>query len=420
MAIPFLFADTLTDSTAAAIVVMLIKPLVLIVAFAAIPMSYKAAIGAMGQVGGMINGITQKGHKSILKGDMYKEGKRVRKARQAQHMSKFANTGMMSSLTHSNSRIGRAAGSGFMSAAGIMMLNGPKTRAGINKAISKGYKDQNEALKSFDTEGPDTWKTALLASTGDKKAMAKLQREAPHIVPYTRNGIVSSKSFVKQVGKFMNPELVRAIQNRYGNEAHIALGAAQEKFFSTAPFTFVSEKGWAGFARNATAKSIRDDYSTDYLGEHVGTKGEDGAWRRTTMSKKYATAVRDGWSSDIIRDTLGGPHKASAATRTKLIEIAVMNKDIWSENENGQELLHTVADQIFDADNAQILSHVYKDLFPDKPIPATVEERRAGLLGTLGFTPTKFTPRPHPFMIYSGNAPMTPGQNYKARGKKKK
>jgi hypothetical protein len=414
----FYFADTLTDSTAAAIVVTLIKPLVLIVAFAAIPMSYKAAIGAMGQVGNLIHGYTQKGRSGIKNGDMYKEGKRDRKAKQAHHMAKFANTKMMSSLTHSKSGIGRAAGAGFMSAAGLMMLNAPKTHAGISRAISKGYKDYNKGLETFDTEGPDTWKTALLAATGDKSAMAKLQRESPHLIPYTRN-ISGAKALVKQVGKFMNPDLVKAVRKAYGAQAPTVLASAAKDYFGSAPFTFMPEKAWAGFSRNASAKSIRDDYSTDFLGEFIGEKGGDGVWKRTATSRKYATAARDGWSSDIVRDSLGGPVKANAAKRARLVEMAVMNKDIWSENESGQELLRTVADQLYDADNDQILTAVYKDLFPDRVIPATAQERRAGIVATLGFNPATFRHRPHPFMIYGGKSSMNPGKKYKVRGGKK-
>jgi len=409
-------ADTLTDSTAAAIVLALIKPLILIVAFAAIPMSFKLAISAMGQIGAFINGVGQKGRAGIKGSDMYKEGKRDRKARQAGAMAKFASTRAITSLTHSNSALKRAAGHGFLTAGGLLMMNAPKTPATISKSIAKGYKDYKKALDTFDTEGPETWKMALLAATGDPTATANLRRQAPHLLPYTRN-VSGAKALADRVGKFMNPKLINALRTRYGPAvAASILGATQEKFFKSMPFAFIDdEDARTKFANTMSAGWVRDDASPDMFDQAIGTKTPNG-YVRTAASTSWAKSLSQ-MPISAVRDSMYGPKTANDAKRSVLLKQAMSNSDVYSQSTKSREALRIYADSLFTDENMTIYESVLKDMYPNEPLPATPVEQRNRILQALGFDPQNFVPRPHPSQ--AGFGMMVQGQRHNIGGQRR-
>ncbi len=180
------FSGETAPSGGAAVAAALIRPLIVIAAFAIIPVSFRLAGRVLHRAYGFLSGAAQKA-KSGLKGtDMWERGQTKRKERQTTFMNSVFGSKAITSL-EGKGKLGKGTANVLTRSASIGLMGAPATRQALASNKSKLANKNKKLLEELDEATvPAMQKTLQAYSHANpnerKKLKRQLQNDAPNLL----------------------------------------------------------------------------------------------------------------------------------------------------------------------------------------------------------------------------------------------
>jgi hypothetical protein len=143
------YGSSTTSSGVASVAVAILKPLIVIAAFAAVPLSFRYAGRSMGAVSGFISDTGKKGRGAVRDSAMGQRGKEERQRRQASFMNRAMNSRSITGL-QGRGVLGRAGAGILTTGAGLAMLNAPRDKAGLERLNSRLTREATKQLEEME------------------------------------------------------------------------------------------------------------------------------------------------------------------------------------------------------------------------------------------------------------------------------
>jgi hypothetical protein len=373
------FATNTSSSGIGALAVNIVKPLIAIAAFLAIPETFKLAGKGLGRVNSVISGTTAKSRGLIKNSQMYKNAQTKRFENRASLMQSLATDSTISSLTGADTRLKRAVGKGLLGAGGLAIA-GPKTQRSIQSAYNKAQAERTKTMKEFENIDAPLFADAILAYYGNpndaatKKAKENIDRKAPMLKEF-QNTIAGRAALVAQANTMgvFGEDHIRAIQS-----------SSQKSDFSTIQ-TALSKSNYKEkphLQRTLQDGTMRPDYETtikDYSANFISGTLDKGAIEaaiglKTTAPNgevSYTVDARsqsmvDGWVKQLsptaisnFYDPSNRNYYGSREKRSLMLQMIAKNVASFQSTANGRDILTQLKAGIAREDNKDIYMDFY-------------------------------------------------------------
>ncbi len=208
--------EELTTNSATELLTSLTKLILIIATFLVIPLTFKWAGAAMGQIGDAFNGVTRQGVNRFNNSSIMERSRGARRSRQVSAMSAFMNSDRIRKL-EGRGAAGRT-GARAMSTAWAAALGGaPTTREMQQRAFAQQVSSSKKDLETLDESKNPYFLTKALESvyenddTKRQEARKELEHKAPSLLRYTttRAGRMSIVNMLADNGNIDNGTMER-------------------------------------------------------------------------------------------------------------------------------------------------------------------------------------------------------------------
>jgi hypothetical protein len=376
------FSNQTASNGAIAVIAGLVKPLVTIAAFLIIPASFKLAGRGLERAHGLLSGAGNTG-KGLLKGSQfYKDGQDARKARQSSLMQNLSDNEKVKSFTESKNGLKRIGGRGFMTASGLALAGAASSPVGIQKAANHAEKERTKNLKEFDNISPTLVNEALMAAYGNKESMAKIKREAPALVSYTRTlaGRTALAGRANETGVLKDEHIQNILKSPMAGEFEHLMNAIDKNNYKEKPHIHrifpngALRPDFAETVRSYKAAFINNSLDKDVLESMVGEKRKDAAGRVTYVPTRHSVEIATAFSANMSPSEVRAMYDPSNRQfnaedkRSFHLQAAGNNKAIWKNSDRGRKALTEMITLMDRQENADIFKDYYKNVL-HKTIP---------------------------------------------------
>jgi len=405
-------AASTNGAPANGITATVVKVLVFIACFAAIPQTFKWAGGAMAQAHNGIDGMRKWGHKRVHDSDNWKNRAARVSSRQIERANRME--GNLRPLLGSENRLVRGAGTGMFTAGSILLAGRTGTSpAARQRGSSQIVKSINEELETLKQTSPGNVKRALLAHYGSdqqkRKAVQELRNQgAESLMDYTQR-IEGRQAMVRYLNdKAMGRDLLNTVQTHstaFGRpeEMQMVLAENGKNIFSNPgmfarhnrsnpdeinPLTSqpvrmgdINKEAAAGaFGSMTAAKMNRDKFSRETWEVMADHKTD----QTTQSAQQLATVFGESASPAELRQafTYGTNNFVNGGNRTEILKGMARNEDQVIASDQGKRIWNAVREQIIDDQAVDPARHA------DALQALANEDDGAELLDRLGLTDT--------------------------------
>jgi hypothetical protein len=399
-------AASTDTSITAGITTTIIKVLVFVACFGAIPQTFKWAGGAMAQAHGAIDGMRSWGHKKVHDSDNWKNRQARTNSRQIARANRME-AGLRPMLSSRNPLV-KGAGGGMFTAGSILLAGRTGTSsAARQRGSSQLINNVDKELQTIKEASPGNLQKALIAhyATGPakKKALLQLREQgAESLMDYTkriegRQAMVRRLADKNLVGKdvmgtiqahsraFQRPEELQMVLRENGKNIRDNPGLFARHDRSdpnkTNPLTRqsvrigdVNKEAASGLLAGLTASRFGADLSPDTLkvmGDHKTPEATDTA-------RQLATVFGESISPSAMQQAFNkqGRTFAPADKRAALLQAMARNETEFTSTPQGRVLWNTILNQVRSDMRQDSSSHIDAYNLLDKEDPT--------LRGTLG------------------------------------
>jgi hypothetical protein len=394
-------AASTNPTVTSGITTTIIKVLVFVACFAAIPQTFKWAGGAMAQAHGAVDGMRKWGHKEVRESDNWKNKRARTSSRQIERANRIE-AGLRPFLSSHNPLV-KGAGNGMMTAGSILLAGRTGTSsAGRQRGSSQLVSGFNKSLEEMREATPGNMKNALLAHYGTdpvkRKAVRDLRQQgAESLIEFTsriegRQALVRRLADKNLLGRetmgtiqshsraFQKPAELQMVLQENGknirdNPAMFARYNRSDPsktnvLGSPARIGDINPEAAAGFYSGLTASRFGSDFSIDNLKLMTDNKAGQSAEIRD-MGRQAATVFGGNTSPSAIKQAFSrqGRAFAPADKRATLLEGMARNQAEFTSTPEGQLLWDAILDQIHTDMAADATSHADAYSLLDKADP---------------------------------------------------
>lgn len=231
----FGFTNQTTTNAVTGTLTDILKPLIIVAIFAAIPRTFKWAGGVMATTHNTFSGLAGTGNKKIRGSDWHKDRNNQRRQRQHDAMDTLMNSSAITSLSGSKNPIKRGAANGFVTAAGWTMGTTASNALAHQRTLAQG---QTGYAKELDDLGAspmglhDVLKSHYSTNAAERAtARRNLSVNYPELQKYSSNaaGRMAAVQQLESMGALSTNvmmDIARTAPNEYGS----ALRAARRSF----------------------------------------------------------------------------------------------------------------------------------------------------------------------------------------------
>ena len=404
-------AASTNPSATSGITTTVIKVLVFIACFAAIPQTFKWAGGAMAQAYGMVDGMRSWGHKRVKESDNWKNRAGRVSSRQIERANRMEQA--LQPMLSSRNPLVKGAGGGMFTAGSILLAGRTGTSpAARQRGSSQLVESMNKELDTLKQTNPRNVQNALIAHYGSgeqrTKAIESLRSQgAEALMDYTKR-IEGRQAMVrylsdKTVGKdLMNTVQAHSTAFRKPEELQMMLAENGKNTFSNpgmfarynradpdeiSPLTHqpvrlgdINPKAASGaFGSMTAAKMNRDKFSKEtweVMADHTTDQ-------TTSTARQIATVFGESASPGDMQQafTYGAANFVNNGDyRTEILKAMARNPEEILASAQGRRTWNAVTNQIMEDQETDPAAHA------DSLQALANEDDGATLLDTLGLT----------------------------------
>ena len=384
-------AAATNPSVTASITTTIIKVLVFIACFAAIPQTFKWAGGAMAQAHGAVDGLRKWGHKQVHESDNWKNKLARTKSRQIARANSIE-SGLQPFLGSRNQLV-KGAGNTMMTAGSILLAGRTGTSsAGRQRGSSQLVTTFNKSLEEMKEATPPNMQKALTyhysTGTARRDALHALREQgAESLVEFTSR-IEGRQALVRRLAdkNLLGTEVMGTIQSHsraFQQPAELQMVLQENgKNIRNSPAMFARHDRSDPTKTNALGRAVRigdvnpelasgffsgltasrfggDDFSQDNL--KLMTNNKAGASQEAQdMARQVATVFGEHGPTSAMQQAFrhGRPGFAPADKRAGLLESMARNPAEFTSTPEGQLLWDTILDQVYTDMAADPTSHI--------------------------------------------------------------